>query len=249
MSTQPLLGELEGQPLKLQRVTSVASFRGAPSLADRLGKYATLVWLFGPFLIGAAIGSLTPTAGEPCSGLPPAVERASTIIGWVYFAGAPRAAATLAPCRRQAQHTAPGPAASPAARLTALGGNKVSSPPTNYSPTVPHSRRPPLCCAAWSISFYPQVWLNWGRKSVVGLSLDFQVLNMLGWVAASFLLLFSPAALLCFEEGEELLAAPLFEVFQCSRAGRGGQAWALFTPLRCAGLKGARPVLEGVHAV
>lgn len=35
--------------------------------------------------------------------------------------------------------------------------------------------------SAWSVSFYPQVWINHGRKSVVGLSLDFQLLNMLGF--------------------------------------------------------------------
>jgi hypothetical protein len=34
--------------------------------------------------------------------------------------------------------------------------------------------------AAWSISFYPQIYLNYVRKSVVGLSLDFQLLNFLG---------------------------------------------------------------------
>lgn len=239
MSTQPLLGEPEGQPLKLQRVTSVGSLRGPPSLADRLGKYATLVWLFGPFLIGAAIGSLTPTAGEPCSGLPPAVERASTIIGWVYFAGAPPPRSRLPAAWR---HTARPPRRGPRGAAPRPWGKQSLLP--SHSPTTTHSCRPPLCCAAWSISFYPQVWLNWGRKSVVGLSLDFQVLNMLGWVVVpSCLLPFWPTALLCFEEGEELLAAPLFEVFQCSRAGRGGQAWAPFTLLRFAGLKVARPAL------
>jgi LCT (Lysosomal Cystine Transporter) family transporter len=34
--------------------------------------------------------------------------------------------------------------------------------------------------AAWSISFYPQVWLNYKRKSVVGLSFDFLALNIVG---------------------------------------------------------------------
>jgi cystinosin len=36
--------------------------------------------------------------------------------------------------------------------------------------------------AAWSISFYPQIWTNYRRKSVVGLSIDFQILNMLGFL-------------------------------------------------------------------
>ncbi|TMW67623.1 hypothetical protein Poli38472_011243 [Pythium oligandrum] len=36
-----------------------------------------------------------------------------------------------------------------------------------------------FCC--WSVSFYPQVFLNYSRKSVVGLSLDYTALNMLGF--------------------------------------------------------------------
>ncbi|KAA0186653.1 Cystinosin [Fasciolopsis buskii] len=35
--------------------------------------------------------------------------------------------------------------------------------------------------AAWTISFYPQVFLNWRRKSVVGLNLDFLFLNLTGF--------------------------------------------------------------------
>lgn len=38
---------------------------------------------------------------------------------------------------------------------------------------------------AWSVSFYPQVITNWRRKSVVGLSFDFVVLNLMGFVAYS----------------------------------------------------------------
>ena len=33
---------------------------------------------------------------------------------------------------------------------------------------------------AWSISFYPQIWYNFQRKSVVGLNFDFLALNLLG---------------------------------------------------------------------
>lgn len=33
---------------------------------------------------------------------------------------------------------------------------------------------------AWSISFYPQIWINFRRKSVVGLSFDFLALNIVG---------------------------------------------------------------------
>jgi len=34
---------------------------------------------------------------------------------------------------------------------------------------------------AWSISFYPQIWENWKRKSVIGLSFDFLGLNIVGF--------------------------------------------------------------------
>ncbi|KAI9014956.1 PQ loop repeat-domain-containing protein [Gaertneriomyces semiglobifer] len=39
--------------------------------------------------------------------------------------------------------------------------------------------------AAWSLSFYPQVILNWQRKSVHGLSLDFVFLNSWGFLCYS----------------------------------------------------------------
>ncbi|KAI9281852.1 PQ loop repeat-domain-containing protein [Sporodiniella umbellata] len=38
---------------------------------------------------------------------------------------------------------------------------------------------------AWSISFYPQAILNWKRKSVQGLSIDFLCYNVLGFVCYS----------------------------------------------------------------
>ncbi|XP_057697644.1 cystinosin [Corythoichthys intestinalis] len=38
---------------------------------------------------------------------------------------------------------------------------------------------------AWSVSFYPQVWENWRRKSVVGLNFDFLALNLTGFFAYS----------------------------------------------------------------
>ncbi|XP_074036350.1 cystinosin isoform X2 [Leptinotarsa decemlineata] len=34
---------------------------------------------------------------------------------------------------------------------------------------------------AWSISFYPQIYINWKRKSVVGLNFDFIILNIVGF--------------------------------------------------------------------
>lgn len=38
---------------------------------------------------------------------------------------------------------------------------------------------------AWSVSFYPQAWENWRRKSVVGLNFDFLALNLTGFTAYS----------------------------------------------------------------
>ncbi|XP_013777247.1 cystinosin-like [Limulus polyphemus] len=38
---------------------------------------------------------------------------------------------------------------------------------------------------AWSISFYPQIYMNWKRKSVVGLNFDFVVLNLTGFFCYS----------------------------------------------------------------
>ncbi|KAK9885592.1 hypothetical protein WA026_012350 [Henosepilachna vigintioctopunctata] len=35
--------------------------------------------------------------------------------------------------------------------------------------------------AAWSISFYPQIYINFRRKSVVGLNFDFLALNLIGF--------------------------------------------------------------------
>ncbi|XP_022916293.1 cystinosin-like [Onthophagus taurus] len=35
---------------------------------------------------------------------------------------------------------------------------------------------------AWSISFYPQIWENYKRKSVIGLNFDFLVINLTGYV-------------------------------------------------------------------
>ncbi|CAI4221295.1 unnamed protein product [Auanema sp. JU1783] len=38
---------------------------------------------------------------------------------------------------------------------------------------------------AWSISFYPQIFLNFKRKSVIGLNFDFLFLNLIGFIAYS----------------------------------------------------------------
>lgn len=38
---------------------------------------------------------------------------------------------------------------------------------------------------AWSVSFYPQIWINFRRKSVVGLNFDFVFLNIVGFALYS----------------------------------------------------------------
>ncbi|EXJ82368.1 hypothetical protein A1O3_06181 [Capronia epimyces CBS 606.96] len=35
---------------------------------------------------------------------------------------------------------------------------------------------------SWSASFYPQPWMNWQRRSTLGLAIDFPTLNVLGFV-------------------------------------------------------------------
>jgi len=39
--------------------------------------------------------------------------------------------------------------------------------------------------ACWSLSFYPQVWTNFRRKSVIGLSFDFLLYNVTGYICYS----------------------------------------------------------------
>lgn len=38
---------------------------------------------------------------------------------------------------------------------------------------------------AWSVSFYPQIWYNYRRKSVEGLNFDFLALNIVGFTMYS----------------------------------------------------------------
>ena len=72
--TTPLLEAGEG----LQQ-EEPASLKPLPKLHSPPRTFTTsnvwLVWLLGPILIGAAIGFAAPTEGEPCSGLPPVLER------------------------------------------------------------------------------------------------------------------------------------------------------------------------------
>ncbi|KAL0583746.1 Cystinosin [Plecturocebus cupreus] len=95
---------------------------------------------------------------------------------------------------------------------------------------------------AWSISFYPQVVMNWRRKSVVGLSFDFVALNLTGFVAYSVFnisLLWVPYVkeqfLLKYPNGVNPVSSndaffslhavilTLFVIVQCCLYERGGQ--------------------------
>ena len=38
---------------------------------------------------------------------------------------------------------------------------------------------------AWSISFYPQLWMNYRRKSVTGVSFDYILYNVIGFACYS----------------------------------------------------------------
>lgn len=40
-----------------------------------------------------------------------------------------------------------------------------------------------LYFVAWSVSFYPQIYLNWKRQSVIGLNFDFVAYNITGFIA------------------------------------------------------------------
>ncbi|KAH7967819.1 hypothetical protein HPB52_002628 [Rhipicephalus sanguineus] len=60
---------------------------------------------------------------------------------------------------------------------------------------------------AWSVSFYPQIYLNWKRRSVVGLSFDFIGLNLTGFLAYSFFNLgvfFSPVVQCDWNDGHNV---------------------------------------------
>ena len=52
--------------------------------------------------------------------------------------------------------------------------------------------------AAWILSFFPQLVLNWQRKSVVGLSFDYQLFNFCGFAcysAFNLALFYAPSAI------------------------------------------------------
>lgn len=96
--------------------------------------------------------------------------------------------------------------------------------------------------ACWSISFYPQIYQNWRRKSVQGLSFDFTVYNLLGFGCYSIFngaLYFSEAMKTAYADSHNgapspvevndvffsfhAFAATLITAAQCIAYDRGGQ--------------------------
>lgn len=117
------------------------------------------LWLGTPLLLGLILGLTLPTDDSKCPAMPTLLSRLSTIIGWVSSA-----------------------AAGPQRVSGCLHASHPLSPATrNSSGLLFFPPLPQTYFCAWSISFYPQAYLNYRRKSVVGLSLDFQLLNLLGF--------------------------------------------------------------------
>jgi len=100
----------------------------------------------------------------------------------------------------------------------------------------------------WSLSFYPQVVLNYQRKSIAGMSLDYQLFNILGYTCYSIYtgsLLFNDSIRKEYDNnfGPNLvsvndfffalhgLVLTVITLFQCSIFDRGGQTFAKTTVL------------------
>eukprot|EP00892_Ulva_mutabilis_P007144 jgi/Ulvmu1/4801/UM020_0086.1 len=115
--------------------------------------------------------------------------------------------------------------------------------------------------AAWSISFYPQFLLNFQRRSVIGLSIDFQVLNLLGffcYATYNVALFFSPVVQQQYHDafGPEIpvgLEDVIFSVhavvitaltlIQCAVYERGEQKFDTLNGRLAAGVAGASAAL------
>jgi len=96
--------------------------------------------------------------------------------------------------------------------------------------------------AAWTISFYPQIWLNFRRKTVTGLSCDYLTFNIIGFSCYSaFNIAFYFSSYIQHEYEEKncgnknlvqlndvffalhAVVATLITIFQCLIYDRGGQ--------------------------
>lgn len=71
------------------------------------------------------------------------------------------------------------------ALVLTVGGVVGAVVPSASSDPAPYDRISSIVgyiyFVAWSVSFYPQVILNWHRQSVVGMSFDYVLLNLLGF--------------------------------------------------------------------
>ncbi|XP_057849268.2 cystinosin homolog isoform X2 [Cryptomeria japonica] len=88
--------------------------------------------------------------------------------------------------------------------------------------------------SVWSFSFYPQVLLNYRRKSVVGLNLDFLVFNLTkhsSYLIYNAALFFSPVVQRQYHQKygyNERILGQLFHITQFEKFGEGGQIWRRF---------------------
>lgn len=94
---------------------------------------------------------------------------------------------------------------------------------------------------AWSLSFYPQIYLNWKRKSVVGLSLDFEAFNIIGFACYGaynmYIYVATPAHSDSIVQPSDLffsfhaILLTLYTIFQCVIYDRGTQRVSLLALL------------------
>jgi len=97
--------------------------------------------------------------------------------------------------------------------------------------------------AAWSVSFYPQCWINFKRKSVIGLNFDFAALNLTGFTCYAIYtlsLFYNPTVRWFYKKAHPLgviqvewndiffalhaIVLTLITIIQCFLYERGGQS-------------------------
>lgn len=158
MSTEPLLDSRDLNSSVGTTPENVAPWGGRKQRKPWNSVPATLFWIFGPWLIGSALAALIPSGP---SGLPEPIKTISHHFGWVYF-------------------SAWSISFYPQSKFLQLSAASTLPLHTSRS-TCPCGRHLTVLCPHSSIAVYK----NFVRKSVVGLSLDFQVLNLLGFVSYS----------------------------------------------------------------
>lgn len=62
-----------------------------------------------------------------------------------------------------------------------LGGSAPPGTPAPWQWDFAYNATGYIMFIAWGVSFYPQLWLNYKRKSTAGMSIAFQWYNLLGF--------------------------------------------------------------------